>query len=164
MSQEPANITPTSDAPATEATPRPGFSNNDTPCEKCGYIIRNTRAVRCPECGFVIPKVINDDVVKDAEKSKVALWSRFHFWLCVIACVGVGCVFVFFSRMHAISLIRAVVVSLLFLAPILNIISWRRTRPRCFKWSKLVMIFVGLANCAFSVLIIWMTVRLVYLS
>jgi multisubunit Na+/H+ antiporter MnhG subunit len=169
VSPESARSTPATDQvnqanQAALATPRPGFVNSDQPCEKCGYLIRNSRAICCPECGFIIPRPIKNDAQQDLHKSKVAIWSRFHFLLCLLASIGIVLVFVFFTRVHAISLIRAVVVSLLFLAPILNLISWHRTRPRCFKWTRFQLVFMGTATSGFSALIIWMTVRLVLLS
>jgi hypothetical protein len=30
---------------------RPGFSDNETRCRRCGYILRGITEPRCPECG-----------------------------------------------------------------------------------------------------------------
>jgi predicted RNA-binding Zn-ribbon protein involved in translation (DUF1610 family) len=50
------------------------LADRDAPCEACGYNLRGVTTLFCPECGAVIPRPSQDEVVRMEGRGTDLLW------------------------------------------------------------------------------------------
>jgi hypothetical protein len=147
-----------------EVTASPGFHIGDQLCEACGYQLRGTRSIRCPECAFIIPRPLSTDAAAEIRRSKHAIWNRINPWLWLLGICGVVLAVGFAPRMFAVSAIRGVAVSLIFLATFISIVVWHKQKKDLLTKSRWRLCLEGLGLIALSVLILMMTSRLALMS
>jgi len=147
-----------------EATASPKFEIIDQLCEQCGYQLRGTRSIRCPECACIIPRPLTANGARDARQQRYAIWDRINPWLWLLGICGVVLAVGFAPRMFAISAIRGVAVSLIFLSSFLIVIVWRKQKRAIHHKPAWRIVGEGLGLIALSVLILMMTSRLALMS
>ncbi len=147
-----------------EATVSPRFEIVDQLCEQCGYQLRGTRSIRCPECACIIPRPLTASGARDARHQRYAIWDRINPWLWLLGICGVVLAVGFAPRMFAISAIRGVAVSLIFLSTFLIVIVWRKQKRMIHHKPAWRIVGEGLGLIALSVLILMMTSRLALMS
>ena len=63
------------DPRSAAATLREYLAGRDMPCDQCGYNLRGTQDVFCPECGTVIPRPPSDDIQRARmDPAQLRLW------------------------------------------------------------------------------------------
>lgn len=147
-----------------EATVSPRFEIVDQLCEQCGYQLRGTRSIRCPECACIIPRPLTASGARDARQQRYAVWDRINPWLWLLGICGVVLAVGFAPRMFAVSAIRGVAVSLIFLSTFLIVIVWRKQKRAIHHKPAWRIVGEGLGLIALSVLILMMTSRLALMS
>lgn len=154
----------TSKVDLDESTLSPRFEIVDQLCESCGYQLRGTRSIRCPECAWVIPRPLSSDAAAEIRRSKHAIWNRVNPWLWLLGICGVVLAVGFAPRMFAVSAIRGVAVSLIFLATFISIAVWHKQKQEILTKPRWRIVLEGLGLITLSVLILMMTSRLALMS
>lgn len=140
-----------------EAKVSPRFEIVDQLCESCGYQLRGARSIRCPECACVIPRPLSSDAAAEIRRSKHAIWNRVNPWLWLLGICGAVSAVGFAPRMFALSAIRGVAVSLIFLSTLLIVIAWRKLKAVIHQKPTWRVAAEGLGLISLSVLILMMT-------
>jgi hypothetical protein len=142
----------------------PNFEIVDQLCEQCGYQLRGTRSIRCPECACIIPRPLSTDAASEVRRSKHAIWNRVNPWLWLLSICGVILAVGFAPRMFAVSAIRGVAVSLIFLATFISVVVWHKQKRAILTKPRWQIVLEGLGLVGLSLLILMMTSRLALLS